>query len=120
MSVPHKARSRGKEALPAKQRQYRETPEVADAICRLIRSIGKRISTEDPDALTLLLALEGDLRTAWEVAVAGLRRSGFLDREIGHVLGVSRQAVEQRWPRDVRHGDIVEPEGCADRWDGTR
>lgn len=73
---------------------------MSAAVRRLVRALGKRIATEDPEALELLLALEGDLGEAWRVAVAGLRGSGFLDREIGEVLGCSRQAVEQRWPRE--------------------
>jgi hypothetical protein len=93
-------RPRGKVALPRKRRQYRETPDLTDAARRLIRSIGKRIATEDPESLELLLALDADLREAWRTAITGLRSSGFLDREIGQVLGCSRQAVEQRWPRE--------------------
>ena len=85
--------------MPLKRRPYRETPDVVAATRRLIQSIGKRISTEDPDDLTLLVELDRDLHEAWQVAIAGLRHSGFLDREIGEVLGCSRQAIEQRWPR---------------------
>ena len=33
-------------------------------------------------------------------AVEGLRSSGFSDTEIGLVLGVTKQAVQQRWPRN--------------------
>jgi hypothetical protein len=92
----------GKAALPPKRPQpYRETPDVTDAIRRLIRALGKRISTEDPESLELLAALDVELRVAWRVAIAGLRRSGFTDREIGQVLGTTRQAVEQRWPRSL-------------------
>jgi hypothetical protein len=61
--------------------------------------VGKRVGTEDADDLKLLLELEQELRQAWANAVFGLRRTGFTDREIGEVLGTTRQAVEQRWPR---------------------
>jgi hypothetical protein len=98
--APGRPRSGGKATLPAKRRQYRETPDVTAAVRRLVCALGKRIATEDPEALELLLALDDDLREAWRVAITGLRGSGFLDREIGEVLGCSRQAVEQRWPRD--------------------
>lgn len=80
-------------------RRYRETPEVVAATRRLIRVVGKRIATEDPDDLHLLVDLERELRRAWAIAVDGLRASGYVDREIGQVLGTTRQAVEQRWPR---------------------
>lgn len=85
--------------MPQKRRQYRETPEVVGATRRLIRVIGKRVSTEDPDGLLLLDALEQEVRQAWKIAVEGLRHSGYTDREIGMIIGITRQAVEQRWPR---------------------
>jgi hypothetical protein len=72
---------------------------VVAATRRLIRVVGKRISTEDAPDLLLLAELEQEVRRAWQVAVQGIRRSGCTDREIGEVLGTTRQAVEQRWPR---------------------
>jgi hypothetical protein len=72
---------------------------VTDATRRLIKAIGKRIATEDPDELLLLIELDEELRQAWTTAVTGIRRSGFTDRQIGAALGTTRQAVEQRWPR---------------------
>jgi hypothetical protein len=93
-------RPRGKATLPPRRSQrYRETPEVVACTRRFIRVIGKRIATEDVDDLLLLRALDEELRRAWQVAIEGIRRSGFTDREIGEVLGTTRQAVEQRWPR---------------------
>ncbi len=71
---------------------------MADAVCRLIRSLGKRVATEDPNGLKALLDLDRELAAAWQVAIDGLRRSAFTDGAIGEVLGTSRQAVEQRWP----------------------
>jgi hypothetical protein len=90
----------GKATLPSRRRQrYRETPELVGATRRLTRVIGKRIATEDPPDLLLLAEIEQEVRRAWLVAVQGIRRSGFTDREIGEALGTTRQAVEQRWPR---------------------
>jgi hypothetical protein len=40
------------------------------------------------------------------VVIAGIRRSGFTDRQIGAVLGTTRQAVEQRWPRASMDGRL--------------
>lgn len=93
----------GKQRLPLnrRERSYRETPDVATATCRLIRSIGKRIATEDPDGLESLLLLEESLQEAWRTAVDGLRTTGFNDREIGRELGMTRQAIQQRWPRET-------------------
>lgn len=75
---------------------------MADAVCRLILAVGKRVAVEDPEDLRLLLTLDTALQEAWQIAVEGLRRSGYPDREIGAVLGTTRQAVEQRWPRATR------------------
>jgi hypothetical protein len=61
--------------------------------------MGKRIASEDPESLLLLRDLEDDVRQSWRVAIEGMRHSGFTDREIGEVLGTTRQAIEQKWPR---------------------
>jgi hypothetical protein len=91
----------GKQRLPRKRPQpvYRETPDVASATCRLIVSIGKRVATEDVDGLSSLVLLEKAVRQAWRLAIEGLRHSGVSDRDIGAQLGITRQAIEQRWPR---------------------
>lgn len=72
---------------------------VAAATGRMIRALGKRVATGDPDAAALLLELEEALRDAWETAVTGWRAARFTDGEIGAVLGTTKQAVQQRWPR---------------------
>jgi hypothetical protein len=81
------------------RKTYRETPDVAAATARLIVTVGKRVATEDPEDLRELLTLDQALSDAWLVAVAGLRETGFSDSEIGRVLGITKQAVAQRWPR---------------------
>jgi hypothetical protein len=80
-------------------RRYRETPEVVAATRRLLRVVGKRIATEDPADLRMLVDLDQELEHAWAVAIAGVRATGSTDREIGRVLGTTKQAVQQRWPR---------------------
>jgi hypothetical protein len=82
-----------------RQRPYRETPDVADAVGRLILTIGRRVADQDPEDLAHLLMLGERLDEAWAFAVAGIRASGFSDTQIGQALGVSKQAVAQRWPR---------------------
>lgn len=93
-------RSSDKTAL-SPRRRYRETPEVVAAIRRLVRVVGKRISTEDPDGLRLLVELENEVAAAWRQAIDGLRRTGFSDSDIGAELGCTKQAIAQRWPRDA-------------------
>jgi hypothetical protein len=100
------ASSTRKVALPANRRgrrvPYRETRDVTNAIQRLITALGKRVADGDPDELLLLRALATTLRTAESQAVAGLREQGHSDTVIARYLSVSRQAVEQRWPREAR------------------
>jgi DNA-directed RNA polymerase specialized sigma24 family protein len=79
---------------------FRETPEVCGAVKRLIRAVGVRIGEGAiPEELQELDRVEEAVREAFRTAVAGLRGLGFSDAEIGRALGISKQAVQQRWPR---------------------
>jgi hypothetical protein len=93
----------GNRGLPAKRNgerpSTREDGEVASACVRLIRSLGRRVADGDPDGLEHLLLIEQATSDAWGVAVDGLRASGYIDAAIGAQLGVTRQAVQARWPR---------------------
>jgi hypothetical protein len=82
-------------------RSYRETPDVSAAVCRLVAAIGKRTACGDPEDLAELLKVADTVQTAFRVAVTGLREAGRTDAEIGHILGVTKQAVAQRFPRNV-------------------
>lgn len=97
------ARGRGKRRLP-RIKQHRETEDVASAVSRLVRAVGRRVAEEDLDGLAPLLDLDAALADAWADAVKGLRRN-YADRLIGERIidrrtgkGITRQAVEQRWP----------------------
>lgn len=86
---------RGKSALP-----HRADAEMAAGLIRLVRALGRRLAEDDPpNGVPLLRALDRELDVAWERAVAGWRASGFTDREIGEALGVTKQAVVQRFRR---------------------
>lgn len=76
----------------------RSDEDVTEAIDRMVRALGRRIATADPDALRYLILIEESVAEAWSDSVAGLRESGFSDGQIGRELGVTRQAVAQRWP----------------------
>jgi hypothetical protein len=80
-------------------RGYRETPDVVAGLKRLIGALGKRVAVEDPDDLRHLLALEREVERAFVVAITGLRSSGYSDTAIGAVFGITKQAVQKRWPR---------------------
>jgi hypothetical protein len=89
----------GDKAALSQKRRLRETSDCNGCAKRMIRALGKRIAQEDPEGLRHLLEVEQELRQAWEVAIAGIRRSSFSDREIGDELGITKQAVAQRFPR---------------------
>ena len=77
---------------------FRETPEVAAATARMIKAIGRRVGEEDPTSITNLQVLQDALDEAWRNAIAEHRRAGMPDREVAALLGVTRQAVQWRWP----------------------
>jgi len=81
------------------RRRYRETPDVAKGVGRIVLAVGKRVATEDPADLRYLALLEQRLNQAWDIAIDGLRTTGYTDGEIGSVLGITKQAVQKRWPR---------------------
>lgn len=82
--------------------RYRETDEVAAGVCRQVASLGRRVGSEDPASLVYLAAVEEAARLARAGAVEALRETGYTDVQIGEVLGISRQAVQQAWPRTER------------------
>jgi hypothetical protein len=87
-----------KRRLSAKRREPRSDEDVVEAVGRLVRAVGRRAAGGDPDSAVWLTYLRGELDGAFASAVAGWRRSGFSDGQIGRELGVSKQAVAQRWP----------------------
>lgn len=102
MSEPaRQLRLGGNPGLPRK-RPYRETPEMVAMAVRVIHAIGVRCADDDPDTVVLLRELEQALEQAWSTAIAGMRAAGHSDRVIARELGVTRQAVEKRWPRSRR------------------
>jgi hypothetical protein len=90
-------------ARRARDRQRRQTtreaPDLAASARRLIAALGRRVADGDPDGLRLLADLRADLGAAEQVAVVGLRAQGHSDADLGRELGISKQAVRQRWPR---------------------
>jgi hypothetical protein len=76
----------------------------------MVMALGRRVGEEDPGDLRYLDSLDSALAAARALAVDGLRRGGATDVQIGEALGMTRQAVQQRWPRTVR---VV---GAGARW----
>ncbi len=79
-----------------------ENDDYAAFARRVIRAHGRRVAAGDPDALASLVALARDVDAATGDAVTGLRTAGYSWADIANRLGVSRQAVQQRWGGDGR------------------
>jgi hypothetical protein len=88
-----------KPALTRKRRRrHVENDEYAAFTRRVLRGYGRRIAAGDIDAITDLGGLLTEVETALSRAVSGLRDNhGYSWAEIGLRLGVTRQAVHQRW-----------------------
>jgi hypothetical protein len=87
-----------KPALTRKRsRRHTENDEYAAFTRRVLRAYGRRIAAGDIDAIADLGGLLGEVETALGRAVTGLRDDGYSLADIGLRLGVSRQAVHQRW-----------------------
>jgi hypothetical protein len=80
-----------------RRRRVVENDEFGQFIRRVIRAYGRRIATGDVEALRDLLALAGEVESATDNAVEGLREFGYSWGEIAQRLRVTRQAAHQRW-----------------------
>lgn len=80
----------------------RDTYQTAAGARRLILAVGKRVAMEDPEQLRLIQDLHVYTARAMATAIAGLREGGHTDKAIGEALGMTRQAVQQAWPRTER------------------
>jgi hypothetical protein len=69
---------------------------------RVVRSYGRRIATGDVEALGDLIELSDEVNRSIGAAVTGLRAAGYSWGEIASRLGVTRQAVQQRWGGETR------------------
>ena len=71
---------------------------TGDAL-RVIRAVGTDAAGMDPDQLRNLRRIRDELDVVTAAAVASYRQAGFSDSQIGAELGVTKQAVQKRWPR---------------------
>ena len=78
----------------------------AAACARMVKGLSKRVGSDSPESLRLLMVVQDVLDHAWATAVQDLRRAGEPDHAIGAILGITRQAVQQRWPHSV---GVTEP-----------
>src|SRR6266581_4651415 len=68
------------------------------AFCRrILAAHARRVADGDVEGLTQLIALAADVEYAISRAITGLRTAGYSWAEIASRLGITRQAVQQRW-----------------------
>jgi hypothetical protein len=82
---------------PKRPRRQVENDEYAAFVRRVLRAYSRRVGGGDMEALSLLVGLADEIDAAMAEAVKGLRAHGYSWSEIGARLGISRQAVQQRW-----------------------
>jgi hypothetical protein len=80
-------------------RPVAENDEYAAFTRRIVRAYARRVATGDIEALTHMTGLADDVEAAIRTAVIALRDFGYSWADIGHRLGVTRQAAQQRWGR---------------------
>jgi hypothetical protein len=85
----------------SKRRRRTDHDEYLQMMARIVRAAGSHVGKADPDQLVLLAAVAADVDALMVRTVAGVRESGFRWQSIADVLGVSRQAVQQRFGRRV-------------------
>jgi len=82
---------------PKRLRRQVENNEYAAFARRILRAYSRRVGDGDVEALALMLGLAEEIDVTIAEAVKGLRARGYSWAEIGSRLGITRQAVQQRW-----------------------
>lgn len=79
--------------------EVRSDEDLCMAGARIVTALGRRCAAGDPDTGIYLRMIRDRLDEAFADAVDGWRAAGYSDVQIGRELGVSRQAIQKRWPR---------------------
>lgn len=95
--APSGGRSRGRQG----DRAEREAAELGAMVGRMMMALARRAEGGDLEAMAQLRDLDLALAVAQRKAIKGLvEQAHYSHGEIGLRLGMSRQAVRQRWARD--------------------
>lgn len=78
-----------------------ENPEYAAFVRRILGAHARRVADGDIEALPDLVNLGDCLEATIATAVRGLRGFGYSWADIATRLGITRQAVHQRWGKDT-------------------
>jgi hypothetical protein len=90
-----------------RRRRVVENDEYARFLQRVIRAYSRRVASGDIDAISAMVRLQADLDQATREAITGLRGIGYSWADIGLRLGITRQAVQQRWGTPGSDRDIA-------------
>lgn len=81
-------------------RHDRESADLAAAIARMVRGLGRRAGEGDLQALVEMKGLEQTLaRELLRAAQALHNRHGYSWQDVGIAAGMTRQAAHQRWAK---------------------
>jgi hypothetical protein len=80
-----------------------ENREYASFAIRVVGALGRR-AAQDPDALPELRNVGDQVEYRMKAAIRELRSEGYSWADVGHRLGMTRQAAQQRYGRDRRPG----------------
>jgi hypothetical protein len=82
---------------PKRSQRVVENDEYAAFARRVIAAYSRRVGSGDIDAIAEMAALADHLDAAISDAITGLRAIGYSWADLALRLGVTRQAVQQRW-----------------------
>jgi hypothetical protein len=99
-ALDHERERKRQRKLDDKKHGNYDEAQLAARNLRLVTSTGKRASA-DLDALASLAEFTRHSQVMIALAVDGLRANGASDADIASALGVTRQAVWSRFPRQV-------------------
>jgi hypothetical protein len=81
----------------------RTVQDRALGIVRQINALSRGLIDWDSDDLVVLSTMEAAISELRGRVIYGLREQGVTDKQIGEVLGMTRQAVSKRWPGGGRY-----------------
>ncbi len=84
---------------PNRRGRVVENDQYAAFVRRVVAAYRRRVAAGDIDAISDMTRVAAELDDAISQAVAGLRAAGYSWAGIAARLGVTRQAVQQRWGR---------------------
>jgi hypothetical protein len=90
---------------PKRLRRAVENHEYGAFVRRVIRAYSRRVAAGDIEAISAMLNTSAEMDTAIQNAITGLRAIGYSYADIALRLGVTRQAIQQRWGTTT--GDTV-------------